>query len=182
MTASVLAKQRRKAGQAAQPGYGGSLEGRRARVQAIDGLLAAMKRRLRAVQAAMAEDAAQARQQETEAGQHTEEPAAEGASGDVGSGEHQAAGSDAAPDGPILLLSASGKHTQVHDLLVNVLAGGSPETTTQLAGAAADGGVGSPAPSTRGVAQAGPASPWVKRPSVVAAELHAFADALRERQ
>lgn len=83
-TASMLAKQRRKVGEAdAASGLG--------QVRSIDGLLLAMKRRLRAVQAAMAEAAADEQQVEPPAeaaGGAAGEAAAGGAAPAAGCGEY----------------------------------------------------------------------------------------------
>ncbi|PRW59444.1 hypothetical protein C2E21_2491 [Chlorella sorokiniana] len=198
MTASVLAKQRRKAGEGAAAGCG-SAEGGRDRVQQIDALLLAMKRRLRAVQAAMAADLAQAQEAEAQQQQQQQQPLdtiAEEAGSPRPAGEEQAvpAGEEeveavtgAAPVAtggqPILALSAKltatsqGKHT-AHNLLLSVLAGLPAEAERP----ASRSGAHSPSPATTSRSGAAQGSPRLKRPSVVAAELHAFADALRERQ
>ena len=192
MTASMLAKQRRKAGKSA--GAGGSLESQRERVQQIDGLLSAMKRRLRAVQAAMAADLARAQEREEQQQQGSEqqphlEDIAEEAGSPRAAGEEPetqgreeearaAAGVPPAPDGqPPLVMSTSGKHTQAHNLLVNILAGLPAEASRPQSRGAAQ--PLSPAATSRSGAAQG--SSRLKRPSVVATELHAFADALRER-
>ncbi len=190
MTAATLAKQRRKAGQGGQQGTGAG-----SRLQQIDGMLAAMKRRLRAVQAAMAADLEKAREAEDQ--QQKQEQQALGAieerfrsprpAGDMqqqpqeGNEEAQGAATTLplAPDGqPILQLSTSGKHTQAHNLLVNMLAGLPAQSDRPASRGAAH--PTSPAVTNRSGAAQG--SPRVKRPRVVATELHAFADALKERQ
>lgn len=190
----MLAKQRRKAGEGGQPS-GGSAASQR--VQQIDGLLAAMRRRLRAVQAAMAADFAQVQagqraggeqqqqlgviEEEKEAGSPRlageGQPAQKG--GDEAAVRAQPAGSAVAGSQPTLVLSNSGKHTQAHNLLVNVLAG-LPAEGSRPPPSGPQHSVTSPAVTSR--SGAGQGSPWLKRPSVVAAELHAFADALREQQ
>lgn len=126
MTASMLAKQRCKAGKSA--GARDSLESQRERVQQIDGLLAAMERRLRAVQAAMAADLARAQEREEQQQRGLEQqphleaiaeevgsPRADGEKPEAQAGEEQAgtaAGVPPTSDGqPVLVLSTSGKHT-----------------------------------------------------------------------
>lgn len=190
MTASMLAKQRRKAGEGGQPS-GGSAASQR--VQQIDGLLAAMRRRLRAVQAAMAADLAQvqaAEGQKAGGGQQQLGAIAEeeeaGSPRLVGEGQPAQKGGDEAAVGsqpvpgsqPVLVLSNSGKHTQAHNLLVNVLAGLPAEGSRPPS----SGQQHPVSPAVTARSGAGQGSPRLKRPSVVAAELHAFADALREQQ
>lgn len=156
-TASMLAKRRAKAGAgvAAQS----EAQGSRERVQDIDALLAAMKRRLRAVQAAMARELRQAQEQQAstapEAGEAPVPAEAAAAPPQVNAG---------VPGGFSALLSAT--------------TGASAEAARLAAGA--------PASSVPARAAAGRPSSRARsgkeQQGSVARQLHAFADTLRERQ
>ena len=151
----MLAKRRAKAGAALQSGAQGSQE----RVQDIDALLAAMKRRLRAVQAAMARELRQAQEQQAstapEAGEAPVPAEAAAAPPQVNAG---------VPGGFSALLSAT--------------TGASAEAARLAAGA--------PASSVPARAAAGRPSSRARsgkeQQGSVARQLHAFADTLRERQ
>lgn len=123
LTASCLAKQRRKAG-AAPAAAGG-----KARVQTIDALLGAMRHRLQAVQEAMAADMAAA------AAEHARQRQIEAAEGAV-----------AAQAGAVRTGAGPASGGMAHDAAGNMAAGG---VDASAAGAAAGAAGGPPSPRAR---------------------------------